>query len=114
MPVASSSHAVTGSDRAAEVLGRHDVRRVDGPEVGELDALLLEVDRAVAPVGHDDIAALPGDLVIGMNARPRVDALDRQALAGGHAAAPVLASPCLLASACALAVPGGRAACRLR
>ena len=39
------------------------------PEVGELDAALLEVDRAVAPVGHDDVAALPGHLVVRVHAR---------------------------------------------
>src|SRR6185437_382906 len=66
--------ALRRADGAAEVLGGHDVGRVDRPEVGVLDATLLEVDRAVAPVGHDDIAALPGDLVIGVNAGTGVDA----------------------------------------
>ena len=48
---------------------------------GELDAALLEVDRAVAPVGHDDVAALPGHLVVGVHAGGGEDALDLQALA---------------------------------
>src|SRR5215468_2073060 len=68
------------ADRAAEVLGRHDVGRVDGPEIGELHPVLLEVDRAVTPVGHDDVAALPGDLVVGMDSLAGVDALDGEPL----------------------------------
>src|SRR5581483_2170704 len=59
---------------------RDDVGRVDRPEVGELDAALLEVDRAVAPVGHDDVAALPRDLVVGVHAGSRVDPLEPQPL----------------------------------
>src|SRR5436309_10912681 len=70
-----------GPDRTAEVLRRDDVGRVDGPEVGELDATLLEVDRAIAPVGHDDVATLPGDGVVRVHAWGLVDALDPQALA---------------------------------
>ena len=77
-----------GADRAAEVLRGHDVRRVDRPEVRELDAPLLEVDRAVPPVRHDDVAALPGHLVVRMHAGGGVDALDPQALAGGAPAGP--------------------------
>ena len=60
--------ALRRADRAAEVLGGDDVGRVDRPEVGELHAVLLEVDRAVPPVGHDDVPALPGDLVVGVHA----------------------------------------------
>src|SRR6516165_11524585 len=66
--------------RAAEVLGGDDVGGVDRPEVGELHALLLEVDRAVAPVGHYDVATLPGDLVIGMNALAGVNTADSEPL----------------------------------
>ena len=80
--------ALRRADRAAEVLGGHDVRRVDRPEVGELDAALLEVDRAVPPVRHDDVAALPGDLVIGMDAIAGVDTAHGEPLAGTLAALP--------------------------
>src|SRR6204780_2723210 len=68
--------ALRRADRAAEVLGGHDVGGVHRPEVGELDAMLLEVDRAVPPVRHDDIPAFPGDLVVGVHARRGVDAPD--------------------------------------
>ena len=78
--------ALRRADRAAEVLGGHDVGGVDRPEVGELHAVLLEVDRAVPPVGHDDVAALPGDLVIGVDAFAGVDAADGESLAGTLAA----------------------------
>src|SRR4051812_1886651 len=70
--------AAGGSDRAAEVLRRDDVGRVDRPEVRELHPALLEVDRAVAPVGHDHVAALPGHRVVRVHAGRRVDALDPQ------------------------------------
>src|SRR3954468_4063127 len=70
--------AAGGSDRAAEVLRRDDVGRVDRPEVRELHPTLLEVDRAVAPVGHDDVAALPRHRVVRVHTRRRVDALDPQ------------------------------------
>src|SRR6516162_2641500 len=68
------------ADRATEVLRGHDVGGIHGPEIGKLNPVLLEVDRAVAPVGHDDIAAFPGDLVVGMNSLAGVDALDRETL----------------------------------
>ena len=67
------------ADRAAEVLGGHDVGRVETPEVRELHAPLLEVDRAVAPVRHHDVAPLPGHLVVGMHAFGRPDAFEPQA-----------------------------------
>src|SRR5688572_7385391 len=60
--------ALLRADSAAEVLGGDDVGGVDAPEIRELDAALLEVDRAVAPVRHDDVASLPGHLVIGVHA----------------------------------------------
>ncbi len=72
--------ALRGADGTAEVLAGDDVDRVHRPEVGELDAALLEVDRAVAPVGHDDVTALPRHLVIGVDPRGGVDALDTQTL----------------------------------
>src|SRR5215471_21444951 len=74
--------ALRGPDCAAEVLRGDDVRRVHRPEVREFHAMLLEVDRAVAPVGHHDVAALPGHLVILMNALASVDTADPQTLAG--------------------------------
>ena len=70
--------ALVGADRAAEVLGRDDVRGVDRPRVGELDPALLEVDRAVTPVGHDDVATLPGHFVVRVHAGLGVDPLDGQ------------------------------------
>src|SRR5690606_12892798 len=88
--------ALRRADRSAEVLGRDDVDGVQRPEVGELDAALLEVDRAVAPVGHDDVTTLPAHLVVRMHAGGGENALDLQAFA-----AP-------------LAAPGSRAAHRLR
>src|SRR5262249_12002732 len=71
--------ALRCADGAAEILCGDDVGGVDRPEVGELDPVLLEVDRAVPPVGHHDVAALPGDLVVGVPTRRRVDAPDLQA-----------------------------------
>ena len=82
--------ALRGADGAAEVLRGDDVGGVDAPLGGELHAALLEVDRAVPPVGHDDVAALPGDLVVGVHTGGGEDALDLEALppAGRLAAAP--------------------------
>ncbi len=74
--------ALRGADGAAEVLGGDDVHRVHRPGVGELDAALLEVDRAVTPVGHDDVAARPGHLVVGVHSRSGVDAIDPQTTLG--------------------------------
>ena len=65
--------ALRGTHRAAEVLGRDDVDGVEDQNVGKLDATLLEVDRAIAPVRHDDVAVLPRHLVVGMNALRGVD-----------------------------------------
>ncbi len=75
--------ALRGADGAAEVLGRDDVDGVDRPEVGELDAALLEVDRPVTPVGHDDVTPLPADRVVRVHARSGVDALHPQAALRG-------------------------------
>ena len=58
-----------GADGAAEVLGRDDRGGVDRPEVGELDAALLEDRLAGLPVLLDDVAPLPGHLVVGVHAR---------------------------------------------
>src|SRR5712692_10780083 len=73
--------ALRGPDGTAEVLRGDDVGRVHRPEVWELDAVLLEVDRAVTPVRHHDVAALPRHLVIGMNPLASVDTADPHALA---------------------------------
>ena len=77
--LAQAGLALRGADGAAEVLGRHDVGRVDAPEVGELHPALLEVHRAVAPVRHHDVAALPGHLVVGVHALSGPHPLDPQA-----------------------------------
>src|SRR5580698_5441944 len=68
------------AERTAEVLRGDDVRRVDRPEVGELDSVLLEVDRTIPPVRHHHIATLPGDLVIGVDAFAGEDPAQGQAL----------------------------------
>ena len=79
--LAQAALALRAADGAAEVLRGDDVGGVDAPLGGELDAALLEVDRAVAPVGHDDVAALPGHLVVGVHTGGGEDALDLEALA---------------------------------
>ena len=61
--------ALGRAERAAEVLLGDDVGGVQRPVGGELDAELLEGDRAVLPVGDPRVAALPHDLVVGMHAR---------------------------------------------
>ena len=68
--------AGVAADRAAEVLGGDDRGGDDRPEVGELDATLLEDDLAGLPVVLDDVATLPGDLVVRVDAWRGVDALD--------------------------------------
>ena len=67
-----------GALGAAEVLRRDDGRGVDRPEVGELDAALLEDGLAGLPVGLDDVAPLPGDLVVGVHAVGAEPTLDGQ------------------------------------
>src|SRR5690606_25671131 len=67
-----------GADRTPEVLGGDDRGGVDRPEVGELDAALLEDCLAGLPVGLDDVATLPVDLVVGVHALGAEDALDGQ------------------------------------
>ncbi len=54
--------------RPAEVLAGNNVGGVHRPELRELHSPLLEVDRAVPPVGHDDVPGLPGDLVVRVDA----------------------------------------------
>ncbi len=73
------------ADGATEVLRRDDVGGIHRPEVGKLHPTLLEVHRAVAPVGHDDVAGLPGDLVVRVYAGLGVDPLDPQPLVSSRA-----------------------------
>src|ERR1700722_5539454 len=56
-----------GAHRAAEVLRGDDVRCIYRPGIGELDPVLLKVDRAVTPVRHDHVAAFPVHLVVRVN-----------------------------------------------
>src|SRR5688500_15005925 len=81
--LAQAALALGRADGPAEVLRGDDVGGVDAPLGGELDAALLEVDRAVTPVGHDDVAALPRHLVVGVHAGRGEDPLDLQALPPG-------------------------------
>lgn len=59
--------ALGKAQRAAEVLLRHDVGGIERPVGGELDAQLLERNRAVLPVGDPRVATLPLDLVVRVN-----------------------------------------------
>ncbi len=77
--------ALRRADSTPEVLRGHDVGRVDRPEVGELHAELLEVDRSVTPVRHDDVAALPGHLVVRVHALAGIHPADLQARPGALA-----------------------------
>src|SRR5207248_1597073 len=58
------------------------LHRVLLPEGRELHAPLLEVDRAVTPVGEHHITAFPRHLVIGVYSWRGVDPLDTQRLLG--------------------------------
>src|SRR5262245_38659179 len=73
--------AGVGAERAAEVFARDDGRRVGAPEVGELDAPLLEDGLPRLPVGLDDVPTLPAHLVVRMHAGRREDPFDLQPLA---------------------------------
>ena len=70
-----------GADGAAEVLGGHDGGGVERPGVGVLHATLLEDHGTGLPVGLDDVATLPGQLVVGVDTLGGEDALDAHALA---------------------------------
>ena len=61
--------ALGRAEGAAEVLLGDDVGGVQRPRRRELDAELLEGDRAVLEVGDAGVAPLPGDLVVGVDAR---------------------------------------------
>ena len=82
------------ADSATEVLAGDDVGGVDRPEVGELDTALLEVDGAVAPVGQHHVAALPGHLVVRMDAGGGVETLQPNAGRSVHLGAPALGGSC--------------------
>src|SRR5699024_1755954 len=68
--------AFGGADRATEVLAHHDLGGVHRPGDRKLHPALLEVDGAVAPVGHDDVAPLPVERFVGVYARDGEDAFD--------------------------------------
>ena len=89
--LAQAGLALRGADGAAEVLAGDDVRGVHRPVRRELHAALLEVDRAVPPVRHDDVPALPLDLVVGMHPRGGEDTLARRDRAWS---CPPPSSPC--------------------
>ena len=64
---------------AAEVLLRHDVRRVQRPTLRELDTKLLERHSAVFPVGDPSVTTLPRELVVRIDARLREMTADADA-----------------------------------
>src|SRR5690606_17866831 len=85
--------ALTGrrAHHTAEVLAGDDVGGIDGPERRELDTALLEVHRAVPPVGHHHIALLPFDLVVRVHALGGEDPLELQSGPLGSPGLPGLA-----------------------
>ena len=64
-----------------EVLVRHDRGGIGAPEIGELHPTLFEDDLIGTPVRLDDVATLPGDLVVGMSALSTEEPLYVQPLA---------------------------------
>ncbi len=76
--------ALGRAEVAAEVLADDDVGGQLAPEVGDLDVLLLE-DRLAGLVGDAGGAVLPGDLVVGVDARAGPAALEGEALGAGLA-----------------------------
>ena len=70
--------ALRRADVAAEVLADDDVGGQLAPEGGDLDVVLLE-DGLAGLVGDARVAALPGDLVVGVDARRGPAALEGQA-----------------------------------
>ena len=71
--------ALRRAEVAAEVLADDDVGGQLAPEVGDLDVLLLE-DRLAGLVGDAGGPVLPGDLVVGVDARAGPAALEGEAL----------------------------------
>ncbi|GMA89141.1 hypothetical protein GCM10025868_43910 [Angustibacter aerolatus] len=81
MSLAQALLALLGADGTAEVLRGDDGGGVHRPEVGELDATLLEDRLAGLPVLLHDVTTLPGDLVVRVHPRGGEDALHPRALA---------------------------------
>ena len=82
--LADGGLALRRAEVAAEVLADDDVGGELAPEVGDLDVLLLE-DALAGLVGDAGGPVLPGDLVVGMDARAGPAALEGQAADGGRA-----------------------------
>ena len=82
--LADGGLALRRAEVAAEVLADDDVGGELAPEVGDLDVLLLE-DALARLVGDAGGPVLPGDLVVGMDARAGPAALEGQAADGGRA-----------------------------
>ena len=82
---------IRGAHGATEVFRGDDVGRVDAPRLRELDAALLEVDRAVTPVRHHHVAALPRHLVVRVDTLGRPHPLDLEP-GRPHGPCPTLAS----------------------
>ena len=80
--LADGGLALRRAEVAAEVLADDDVGGELAPEVGDLDVLLLE-DALADLVGDAGGPVLPGDLVVGMDARAGPAALEGQAAGGG-------------------------------
>ncbi len=76
--------ALGRAEVAAEVLADDDVGGQLAPEVGDLDVLLLE-DALARFVGDAGGPVLPGDLVVGVDARAGPAALEGEALGAGLA-----------------------------
>ena len=77
--LADARLALLGAEVAAEVLADDDVRRELRPEVRDLDVLLLE-DELAGLVADRGGPGLPGDLVVGVDARGGPAALEGEAL----------------------------------
>ena len=80
--LADGGLALRRAEVAAEVLADHDVGGELAPEVGDLDVLLLE-DGLAGLVGDAGGPVLPGDLVVGMDARAGPAALEGEAAGRG-------------------------------
>jgi len=74
--------ALRGSYRTAKVLRGNDGARVDAPEFWKLSAALLEDGFSGLPVSLHNIAELPGDLIVWVNAWNGVNAVDGNSLTG--------------------------------
>ena len=79
--LADAGLALRRAEVAAEVLADHDVGGELAPELGDFDVLLLE-DALAALVGDAGGPALPGDLVVRVDARAGPATLEGQAVGG--------------------------------